>query len=263
MWIAYYDESGDDGYPNYSSPLFVLTAFYLHYTKWKATYEHIRDARRTMKSQYGLPITLEIHTKYLLLNKKPYKRLGLSDNDRVSIVDDCCQLIAGLDGSAINVCIVKPRAKSSTYDVLRMAVTYSVQRIENYLEPWNNSANQFMIITDSGRVGKMRKTTRHIQVYNPIQSKYSAATYRREIQSLIEDPLPKDSKESYFIQLTDTIAYVVYLYGLIETGVAAFPGRMPAGVDAGKVRSWMDILTPSLNLAASGKEPYGVVFHPQ
>lgn len=28
MYIAYYDESGDDGFPAYSSPLFVLTALY-------------------------------------------------------------------------------------------------------------------------------------------------------------------------------------------------------------------------------------------
>ncbi len=35
MYIAYYDESGDDGYPRYSSPLFVLSVTYLHYLNWK------------------------------------------------------------------------------------------------------------------------------------------------------------------------------------------------------------------------------------
>ena len=41
MFIAYYDESGDDGYPNYSSPLFVLTSLYLHYLNWKDTFHKI------------------------------------------------------------------------------------------------------------------------------------------------------------------------------------------------------------------------------
>jgi hypothetical protein len=263
MWMAYYDESGDDGYPGYSSPLFTLSALYLHYTDWKVAYQTIRESRRQIKAHCGLPIKWEIHTKYLLLNKHPYKPLGLSDVERIQIVDECCQLIAGLSVRAINVCIVKPRVKNPTYEVLQTAVTYSVQRIENDLKPWDNPENQFMIITDSGRVGKIRKTTRRIQVFNPIPSKYTGASYRREIQSLIEDPLPKDSKESYFIQLADVVAYVVYLYASLETGAASFPNRMPAAVDQAKVIEWMDTLTPCLNVAASGKDPYGVVFHPQ
>jgi hypothetical protein len=263
MWLAYYDESGDDGYPSYSSPLFTLSTLYLHYTDWKANYKAIRDARREMKSRFGLPIRWEIHTKHLLLNKHPYRSLALSDAERIQIVDVCCRLISSLSARAVNVCIVKPRAKSPTYKVLRTAVTYSVQRIENDLKPWDNPENQFMIITDTGRVGKMRKTTRRVQVFNPIPSKYTGSSYRREIQSLIEDPLPKDSKESYFIQLSDILAYVVYLYATLQTRVTSFPNRMPAAVDQAKVTEWMDTLTPCLNIAASGKDPYGVVFHPQ
>jgi hypothetical protein len=263
MWIVYYDESGDDGYPNYSSPLFTLSAIYLHYTDWKASYRVIRDARRAMKARFGLPISWEIHTKQLLLNKYPYKQLGLCDAERIRIVDDCCELLASLSLRAINACIVKPRVKSLSYEVLRTAVTYSVQRIENDLKPWDDPASQFLIITDSGRVGKMRKTTRRVQAFNPILSKYTGSHYRREIQGLIEDPLPKDSKESYFIQLSDVVAYIVYLYALLRTNVAPFPNRMPTSVDHRKIINWMDLLTPSLNLDASGSDKYGVVFHPQ
>lgn len=263
MWLAYYDESGDDGYPRFSSPLFALSALYMHYTDWKADYQAIRDVRRQLKKSYGLPVKQEIHTKYLLLNKGPYKKLNLSDADRIAIVDACCHLIASLSAQAINVCIVKPRVKKTDYEVLRTALTYSVQRIENDLKPWDDPEHQFLIITDSGRVGKMRKTTRRVQVFNPIPSKLTRGSYRREIQALIEDPLPKDSKESYFIQLSDVLAYVVYLYAVLQTGVGAFPNRMPTAVDRAKVLQWMNALKPSLNLSASGKEPYGVVFHPQ
>jgi len=263
VWLAYYDESGDDGYPQYSSPLFALSALYMHYTNWKANYEATRDMRRKLKTTHGLPVKLEIHTKYLLLNKGPYRVLNLSDEARIAIVDACCDLLAELSAQAINVCIVKPRVKKTDYEVLGTALTYSVQRIENDLKPWDHPEHQFLIITDSGRVGKMRKTTRRVQVFNPIPSKVTGGTYRREIQALIEDPLPKDSKESYFIQLSDVLAYVVYLYAVLQTGVGAFPNRMPAAVDRAKVTEWMDMLKPRLNLSASGKEPYGVVFHPK
>lgn len=52
MHIAYYDESGDDGFPGYSSPLFILTAIYLHYMKWKETYATIRDFHSDLRKRF-------------------------------------------------------------------------------------------------------------------------------------------------------------------------------------------------------------------
>ena len=54
MQIAYYDESGDDGFPAYSPPLFVLTVLYLHHLNWKDTYSTILDFRREQKFLHGI-----------------------------------------------------------------------------------------------------------------------------------------------------------------------------------------------------------------
>ena len=72
MYIAYYDETGDDGYPKYSSPIFILTAVYTHYLDWKQAYEHIQNFRRQLKKDFNFPVKTELHTKYFLLNKNPY-----------------------------------------------------------------------------------------------------------------------------------------------------------------------------------------------
>jgi hypothetical protein len=237
MRIAYYDESGDDGFPSYSSPLFVLTGVYLHYMNWKDTYTTIHNFRCRLREEFGLPVKWEIHTTHLLLNKKPYGALRLPAIKRVRIIDLCCELIASLDLKIVNVVIVKPRIQKNDYKILDTALTYSVQRIENDLKPSSHPENQFVIITDEGRVGKMRKTTRRIQRYNPIPSKFAPTAYRQEIQSLIEDPLPKDSKESYFIQLADLVTYIVYLYAVTETGVGTFAKRMPEEVTPEKAAS--------------------------
>ncbi|MFQ5632874.1 MAG: DUF3800 domain-containing protein [bacterium] len=63
MYIAYYDESGDDGYPAYSSPLFVLTSVYLHHLNWKDIYADIYAFRKFLKEQYGVPVKYELHAK--------------------------------------------------------------------------------------------------------------------------------------------------------------------------------------------------------
>ncbi len=261
MFIAYYDESGDDGFPQYSSPLFVLTAIYQHYQNWKDNYQMVRDLRERLRTQYNLPIKLELHSKNLLLNKNPYRPLNLSDIQRMAMIDEFCETIAAMDVKVVNVVIDKTKVKLAKYEVLDTALKYSIQRIENDLVKIN-PANRFLIITDEGRVGKMRSTTRKIQKINFIQSKFGTGTYQKEIKSLIEDPLPKPSKESHFIQICDLIALIVYNYKLLELGVGALHNRMPSDVDIAKLKSWLDRLLPSLNLAASS-EAYGIVCYPK
>ena len=263
MRIAYYDESGDDGYPSYSSPLFVLTSLYLHYLNWKSTYEKIYKLRQYLRDQYGFPVKLELHTKPFLLNKNPYRSMDFSPEIRLKLVGDCCDFLSNLDLKFVNVAIVKPKIIKSTYQVLDTALTYSIQRIENDLNPNKNPEERFLIITDSGRVGKMRKTSRRIQRFNYIPSKFNPASYRQEIKSLIEDPLPKDSKESYFIQMCDLVAYVVYLHTLNEKKVGEYSNRLKSFLKPTHVADWMEKLKPSFNLMASEDDPYGVVYHPK
>ena len=263
MHIVYYDESGDDGFPHYSSNFFILSAIYLHYLNWKQTFEEIKDFRRSLKTSFGIPIKTEMHTKQFLLNKKPYRAMGLSPQQRLDIMGLFCDLIANLDVKIINVAIVKQRIRQSTYKVLDTALTYSVQRIENDLNPTDNPEQRFMIISDFGRVGAMRQTTRRIQRINFIPSRYGAQSYRREIKSLIEDPLPKDSKESYFIQLADLVSYVVHLYSIDTLQIGRYSNRLTPFLTPAIVEGWLERLKPSLNLRASNRNPYGVVYYPR
>lgn len=204
MFIAYYDESGDDGYPQYSSPLFALSALYLHYLDWKETFETVRGFRRQLRDDSGFPVKMELHTKKLLLGKRPYRGFGWSDNERVEIVGLFCLLVAQLRIRIVSVVIVKPRIGSRLYPVVDNALTCSIQRIENDLRS-RDATGRFTVIADQGRVRKMRATARRIQRIDFIRSRF-AGTYRREIRSLVEDPLEKESRESYFIQLADLIA---------------------------------------------------------
>jgi len=262
MRIVYFDESGDDGFPQYSSPLFVLSAIYMQYLKWKENLSHLVELRAELRRRYGLPMKLEMHARQFLLNKNPYRELGIPDVDRVAIIGEFCDAFASLDWRIVNVCIDKPKINTKKYQVLEWALKLSVQRIENDIRSAGEPNSRFIIITDPGRVGKMRKTTRKMQRFNYIPSKLRPGSYRREVERLIEDPLPKDSKESYFIQAADLVAQVVYLYSLLQRGVGKFHGRMPTQVNARQVEDWMTRLRPCLNEKAAPQEPYGIKFHP-
>lgn len=262
MRIAYFDEAGDDGLPG-SSPVFTLSALYMHHLLWRQNYERVKAFRQALKVRYGLPATVEIHSKELLLNKNPYRHFGIEDAHRVAIVQDCCDLLATLKLRIVNVSIVKERVVDAEYNILDNALTYAVQRIENHLRKLKESSPpRFMIITDSGRVGKMTSTTRRIQRINYIPSRFGKGSYRREIATLLEDPLPKDSKQSYFIQLADIAGTIAYMYTMVKLGHDRFSKRMPAEVTPERVLDWMDRLKPVLNTAASRNDPFGVVVYP-
>ncbi len=262
MYLAYYDETGDEGLPG-SSPLFALTAFYLHDSHWKDVFTEVKTFRSEIKQRYGLPISAEIHTKRFLLNKKEYRSFNISDDERVMIIDLFCELVAQLPVKIVNTVINKTIIRNTaTYDVLDNALTYSIQRIENDLNGLGAS-ERFMIITDEGRLGKMQYIARKRQRINYIPSQYGPQSYRREIKLLIEDPLPKNSLQSYFIQVSDMVSYIVYLYCLAELNAGRRTGRLPQQVDSAKITNWMHKLRNSLNLNAAPSHPYGVVCYPQ
>jgi hypothetical protein len=221
MYLAYYDESGDDGHPHTSSPLFTLSVAYQHHLAWKDNYETVKKFKRQLAHDFPFPFHQELHTREFILNKKPYNQSNIADADRAHVIDLYCELCAQLDLKIINVVIVKSRFYKSKVNVLDLALTFSVQRIENDLAPIPQ--NRFMIVTDWGRVGKMRKTTRRVQKINFIPSKFGPTPRRQEIQKLIEDPLPKDSSESYFLQVADLSACVVSLYAVITQHVGNLP----------------------------------------
>lgn len=295
MYIAYYDEAGDDGYPKYSSPLFILSCVYLNKDYWKAIFNNILNFRRELKEEYGLPVKYELHTKQFLLNKNPYRQHNFSDNVRIEIIEKTINFLSTQNLQIINVVIDKSNIKDAKYKVLKKAFTYSIQRIENTLNSFNNfeknqvcellskhieskeqyesickklyekhlSNRKFIIITDEGRLHPMCKTAREIQKINYIPSKYEYSSYRNEIELLLEDPIAKQSKESCFIQIADFVSYILYLFMIKKLNIANFPNRLPGIVNEEKLESWMNGLKPILNLKASNRSRYGIVYYPQ
>jgi hypothetical protein len=262
MYLSYFDETGDDGYPKYSSKLFVLTSIYMHHQNWKDNFSILLNLRKTLKSKFNLPIKVEIHTKQLILNKNPYRELNLSTNDRVLIMKEISLAISSLEIQSVNVCIdkIKINEKNSKRykNILDSALNFNIQRIENDLRK-KDPGTKFIMITDEGRVGKMRMTTRKIQTINFIPSRYSPESYRNEIKLLIEDPLPKNSKESFFIQIVDFISYFIYLYSIKKED---WNNRLN-WLDEKTVYEILKNIEPILNLNASSGNNFGIVRYPK
>ena len=116
-----------------------------------------------------------------------------------------------------------------------------------------------MIITDEGRVSSMQSTTRKIQKINYIPSRYNNNSYRQEIQLLIEDPLPKNSRDSHFIQIADFISFFVYLKLI---GQNNWHNRL-SWLTETQLDYLVSKLKPIFNLEASKNSPLGFVIYPK
>ena len=213
-----------------------------------------------MKEKYGLHVTEEIHTKHLVRDKGLYRKYGWNDEQRRQLLIDLTKHISSLEIKAINVIIDKDKIKVADYQVLKNALTYNIQRIENdSAGKWN-----YLIITDEGRLAPMRKTAREIRAYNPIQSHYGG--YQNvPIKGLVEDIMSKESTESYFIQICDFISFFTDLYYRVVDKKEQLPKRVERIVDESFIRRAMATFREGgiLNLKASSAHPFGLVIYPK
>lgn len=212
-----------------------------------------------MKGKYGFPLKEEFHTQHFLTDKKPYRDLNLSKESKQEMLIEIIKAICELDIQVVNVIIDKTRIRD-TYPVLENALKYNIQRIENTSKgDWN-----YIVITDDGRLGPMRKTARKIRNFNPIQSKFGFDYTNKPINYLIEDIMSKDSKESYFIQVSDFISYFVNLYYKIEFAKLKLPNRVGEVIDNEFVKRAMKTFDHNgiLNIKASNRK-YGLVIYPK
>lgn len=259
-YIAYFDETGDDGANTQSSKQFVLTSAYMDSNSWQSNYRKIYEFRKELKKKYGLHITEEIHTKHLVRDKGMYRPYNWTDEQRRNILIDITKLICELDIKLTNVIIDKTKIKTTEYKVLENALTYNIQRIENTSQGrWN-----YMIITDEGRLAPMRKTARAIRAYNPVQSHFGG-TQNIPIKGMIEDVLAKDSKESFFFQLCDFVSFFADLYFRTTDRGEELPQRVERIVDSTFVKRIFVTLKKGnvLNLKASNSHEYGFVIYPK
>lgn len=260
-YIAYFDETGDDGNNTNSSDTFLLTSMYMPMNSWQKNYDIITDLRKRLKQKYNFYIKEEMHTKHFLCDKDPYRKYAWTKDEKQEILKEYTLAISKLDMSVINVMIDKRKIKRPDYKVLENALKYNIQRIEND----SNGKWNYIIIIDKGRISPMRKTARRIRAYNPIYSKFSSQIKNQPIKSLIEDILEKDSKESYFIQICDFISYFTHLYQKCCVEKTPLPNRTANCIDTRFIGSVLKTLKVNnkLNLNANKSSTYGIVKYPK
>lgn len=252
MYLMYVDESGDTGVVNSPTNHFALSSLIVHELRWDEALQRLIAFRRRMRDRYDLKMTDEIHASRMI--NKPGPLVRIARNDRLSILrafmDEITQLV---DVNSINVVVDKCPGDTSD-GVFDRAWQALIQRFENTLSKRNfpgpaNADERGLLICDQTDV-RLNRLLRKMRRFNPVPNQRAFGPGYRDLRLkyIIEDPVHRDSRSTYFLQAVDTMAF--FLYQAVVPN--SFIRRRGA-------RKYFLRLLPILCTVATKENVYGVV----
>ena len=251
MHLAYFDESGDDGYPSRSSELFVLTGVFLPIEAWRSCNQQLRDFRNDLAQRYGFPTQQEFHTREFLLDKNPYHG-KYSPAQRRAILFDYVRFLATLPVQATSAIIDKAYLPPPPFAVLETAFQLAIARIIARIP----AHEPLLILSDEGRVPAMTRVVRRLQAWE-----HGPAQLHSLAARLIEDVLPKTSAASLLVQVADTLAFLSFAYGLKyrQGNALGWANRLNAVLTSADVLALMQLAAPLWGKLATAENHFGLL----
>jgi len=203
------DESGDPGtHPGSPTPTYTVSALFVHEADWVILFEDLLRFRRYLRQHFGLRMRAEIKASDLVRNSGAWTDLGHGDHTRRRVYRSFMRF-QGKSGRIHTFAVVIDKSKCANTDEVReTAWRYAFQRVERTMDARNE---RVMLVPDSGQFHWLRKLSREMRRFSQVGSMLGTASLARPlINVLIDDPLERDSRESYFIQLADLNAYAAY-----------------------------------------------------
>jgi hypothetical protein len=208
VFFAYVDESGNAGMRG-GSRTYVLGCVLVEAPRWPDTFDRLIAFRRWLRDAFGVPVRAEIKANYLLQNTGPFASLGISEGARFRIYRQAMRLQPKLDLRTFAVVIDKSQLANahpgrSAPDV---AWEYLLQRLERFT---TKGGTHVSIVHDEGIGDQIRKWARKARRAGSAGSIYGTGVLRLPFSRLIDDPVSRDSTQSYYIQLADLSAYAAF-----------------------------------------------------
>jgi Protein of unknown function (DUF3800) len=237
MYVGYLDDSRD-------SSTCVVTALLIPADSWRKVFERIKAFRRHLKRSDGMFTRKEWHATDFIAGRGRIADRTITKGRRAELFGEFLRGAATFakDG-VIVINAVFPRK-----DELR-----AYERVLNRIEATMKTKKaRSVLVWDAGKEGEYRRLARKMTVYNPIPSRFGtwpsgSPTKNIPLDRVIEDPIFKDSADSYFLQLADFCAYALLRR---ESPLAS---KTKYGMD-----NIFNVLKPILFLPASTNDPEGI-----
>ncbi len=207
MHLAYIDESGNIGEIAKGGTLtFTLACVLVDSAQWASAFDQLIDYRRFLRDVFGIPVRAELKANYLLRNTGPLAPLGLSEVKRFKIYRGLMRLQPKLSLDTFAVVIRKDKMPTMTAPRAK-AWEFMLQRLERFTTKANEPV---MLIHDEGDSPMVRTWARKSRRAGIAGSAFGTGVLKRPFRLLLDDPVPRNSAHSYFIQLADLNAYAAF-----------------------------------------------------
>jgi hypothetical protein len=209
--FAYIDESGDTGPAG--TRTFTLGCVLVPVDDWFVRFDQLVEMRRALRDTYHLPMRQETKANHLVGVKRIYRDLGLGDGQVRDIYQRHMHVAARIASGVFAIVVRKDRVKKPELDIFDMAWRYLLERLRKRSE---ESGTPIMVIHDIGQDDTIRKLVRRFR-----RITWSASGKQVAAHLIVEDPVPRNSQHSYFIQLADLAAYAASAKALPRSGRTA------------------------------------------
>jgi hypothetical protein len=203
MHFAYVDESGDSG--RGGSRTYCLACVLVGADVWPNRFDRLIDFRRHLRNLFRVPVRAEIKANYLLRNGGPFRPLGLSESARYSIYRQSMRLHPKLGFKTFAIVVSKANHPDRTADDI--AWEYLLQRLERFAHYGDEVV---LVVHDEGNALAVRKLARKARRAGTAGSMLGTGVLTRPFSQLLDDPVSRNSAQSYFLQLADLAPYAAF-----------------------------------------------------
>lgn len=225
--IAYIDETGDTGDWRLegSSSCYALGCVVIELDSWPSVFEQVLAFRRGMRESFGIPLRQEIKANYLIRNSGGLRPLNLSPSQRSYVYSQHLSTLEAVGAKAFAIVTDKEKTGWGSAETMNGTWEMLLQRLERMTTKENCT---LVICHDSGENDTVRKFVRKARRHLTAGRMDGGGSLRFTAGRILEDPVPRDSKQSYLIQMADLVAYAGWRsYMAPSKGVAqVVPQRM-------------------------------------
>jgi hypothetical protein len=207
--LAYIDESGD---PTGDSKTYALGCVLIDGDVWPDAFDKVLGFRRWLRTRFSVPVRAELRANNILRNSGDFEKLALGEDLRHTIYRQTMRLHSKIGAQTFAV-VVRKRELTAARPELNsrdVAWDYLLQRLRNVSVYPPTGPTTILLIHDEGDAATVRKLARKARRAGTAGSMFGTGSLRIPFARLLDDPVPRQSVHSYFVQLADFAAYAAF-----------------------------------------------------
>ncbi len=205
--MAYVDETGDTGDPaarQGASSCYALGCVLVKLDDWPSAFDELIRFRQGLRNSFGIPMRAELKANYLIRNSGSLRTLGIAPSQRQYIYRESLRVLQRLPARAFGIVTDKRRVGVSGQDCFDLTWEMLLQRLERTC---TREGTSVIITHDAGENDAVRRQVRKARRHLTAGSARGTGILHNNLDKVIDDPVARDSRQSYLIQLADMVAY--------------------------------------------------------